>query len=62
MEKTQDVRMLKIEEVMDILRLSRSAVYLLTKRKIDRLPSVKMGKSRRYAYHDLVTWMEKLVQ
>lgn len=54
--------MLKIEEVMDILRLSRSAVYLLTKRKIDRLPSVKMGKSRRYAYHDLVTWMEKLVQ
>ena len=49
-----------IEDVMKILKVSESTIHGLVKRSKNPLPSVKIGKSRRFPYDKLRWWMENL--
>lgn len=58
--KLKDMRFLSVTQVMELFKISRSALHAMTRRPIDPVPSVKMGKFRRYPLNKLKVWMEKL--
>lgn len=53
-----DVLLLRVEEAAERLGLKRSATYVLI--QSGRLPSVKIGGSRRVAVADLAEFVERL--
>ncbi len=46
--------------VMKLLKISRTTLYVLTERAENPLPSVRMGKCRRFPFDKLKSWMENL--
>jgi len=57
-----EIRLLAAKEVMNLLKVSRSALYTITFQPQNPLPSVKIGKSRRYPNDKVRQWMENLHQ
>lgn len=57
---TDNHRYLTKQEVADFLQISATSVYMLTIRKANPLPSIKLGKSRRYPNDKLKTWAAAL--
>jgi len=55
-----DSRYLTKQEVADFLRISATSIYMLTIRKQNPLPSIKIGKSRRYPQNKLKIWAASL--
>jgi excisionase family DNA binding protein len=53
---TQLQKLLKVEEVADILGVSRVKVYLLLR---NGLPSVKIGGARRFQPEKVQAWIEQ---
>lgn len=58
----EEMQFLEVPQVLDLLKTSRTNLYALMRRKINPIPSVKMGKSRRFPLVPLRLWMEKLSQ
>lgn len=53
-------RFLNMSEVMKVLKVSRGTIHGLIRRTKNPLPSVKMGKARRFPLDKLRWWMENL--
>lgn len=53
-------RLLDRSEVMALLKISKSTLYNLINRKVNPLPSVVIGKSRRFPNDKIHYWMEML--
>jgi len=53
-------RLLSADEVVHLLKVSRTTLYSLAARKLNPIPSVKIGKSRRYPFDKVLGWMENL--
>jgi excisionase family DNA binding protein len=51
---------LSVEDVMKLMKVSRSMVYALTFREVNPLPSVKLGRSRRYPEDRVRAWIKEL--
>lgn len=52
-------RLLCGPEVQEILGISRSMLNNLIRNKKDPIPSIKIGKSRRFKLDKLMWWIEK---
>lgn len=52
--------MLDAVQVMTMLKISKTTLYGLMRRGKDPIPSVRIGKSRRFPVDKLRWWMEKL--
>lgn len=55
-------RLLSADEVIKFLKISRTTLYELSIRKKNPIPSVKIGKSRRFPFDKVRFWMENLGQ
>ncbi len=55
-----EVRFLDVEQVRKVLKCSRGHLYSLISRKKNPLPSVKVGKSRRFPLDKMRWWMDNL--
>lgn len=53
-------RLLTADDVADLLGVPRSTVYELSRRSIDRLPHLKIGRHNRYVRSDVERWLETL--
>ena len=51
---------LEVEEVMALLKISRTTLYQLMRRKLNPLPSVQIGKCRRFALEKVRGWVNGL--
>lgn len=56
----EDVALLRVDEVADLLRLSKTNTYKLMRR--GKLPFVKIGKSRRVPVQGLRDMIAQLVE
>ncbi len=52
-------RLLSAPEVQEILGVGKSTLYALLKSKKDPIPSIKIGKNRRFKLDKLLWWIEK---
>jgi excisionase family DNA binding protein len=59
-EAIEKSRFLNAAEVMELLHVSRSTLYNLIFRKENPLPTVKIGKARRFPFDLVRAWMESL--
>lgn len=59
-ESLEKVQFLSVIQVMKLLKISRSTLHSLILRKSNPLPSVKIGKSRRFPFNKVRVWMENL--
>jgi excisionase family DNA binding protein len=59
-EDVKQCRFLSVEDTMLMLHVSRSTLYGLIERKQNPLPSVRVGKSRRFPFDKVRSWMEAL--
>lgn len=55
-------RFLSVTEATQLLKVSRTTLYGLVNRKQNPLPSVRIGKSRRFPFAKVRWWMETLVK
>lgn len=55
-------RYLTALQVMELLKVSRTTLYALVGRQEDPIPSVRIGKSRRFPAGKVLEWMENLEQ
>lgn len=53
-------RMLSLDEVMKFLKISKSSLYRLMRRSKHPIPTVKLGKHRRYPLDKVRSWIEGL--
>jgi excisionase family DNA binding protein len=49
--------LLKAEEVAELLQVSRETVFELARRSRDPLPSVKVGRARRFVRAGVEAWL-----
>lgn len=54
-----DNRLLSPREVQEILGIGKTGLYGLLKSKKDPLPSIKIGKNRRFNLAKVLWWIEK---
>lgn len=52
-------RLLSPSEVQEILGVGKTSLYSLIKSKKDPIPSIKIGKNRRFKLDKLLWWIEK---
>jgi excisionase family DNA binding protein len=50
--------LLRAEEVADLLAVQPSTVYELSRRRIDPLPSISIGRSKRFDRLAIAQWVE----
>ncbi len=55
-----EVQFLEVNQVCKFLKVSKSTLYGLISRTKNPLPSVKLGKSRRFPLDKLRWWMDNL--
>lgn len=55
-----ELRMLDANQIIKMFRISKTTLYALLKRRKDPIPSVKIGKSRRFPLERVLWWREKL--
>ncbi len=55
-------RFLSVDEVVQLLKVSRTTLFGLVARKKDPIPSVRIGKSRRFPFDKVRSWMDSLGQ
>jgi excisionase family DNA binding protein len=48
---------MRAEDVAAWLRVQRSTVFELSRRRIDPLPSVKSGRGKRFVREDVAAWV-----
>lgn len=53
-----DTPLLKAEEVAELLAVKRSTVFELSRRRIDPLPSVSIGRAKRFDRTAVSRWLE----
>lgn len=58
--EAQGVRLLSSAQAMRMLHISRTTLYSLMRRKVHPLPTVSLGKLRRFPLDKLRWWMENL--
>lgn len=46
-------------ETCELLRISRSLIYNLRRRRVDPLPSILLGRWRRYREADILAWLSR---
>ena len=56
-DTSEDGRLLYVEEVAERLRLSRTTVYRMAAE--GKLPSIRIGFSRRFRERDIAAWLER---
>ncbi len=56
----ENCRLLSVSEVVHLLKVSRTTLYGLVYRKQNPLPSVRIGKSRRFPFDKVRDWMGNL--
>lgn len=61
-EALHNCQFLSVGEVLGLLKVSKSTLHGLTFRKNNPVPSVKIGKSRRYPFDKVRWWMENLAR
>jgi excisionase family DNA binding protein len=49
--------LMRAEDVAAWLRVQRSTVFELSRRRIDPLPSVKIGRGKRFVREDVAAWV-----
>jgi excisionase family DNA binding protein len=49
--------LMKADEVADLLRVSRDTIFELARRQTDPLPSVKVGRARRFIRARVEAWL-----
>lgn len=54
-----DNRLLSPVEVQEILGIGKTGLYGLIKSKKDPIPSIKIGKNRRFNLAKVLWWIEK---
>lgn len=59
-ESLDKCRLLSSVEVLKFLKISKTQLYYLCHLKINALPSVKIGRSRRYPFNKVRVWVENL--
>lgn len=59
-ESIQGHQFLSATDIMNLLKVSRGTLYNLMFRKDNPLPSVRIGKSRRFPFDKVKVWMENL--
>jgi excisionase family DNA binding protein len=57
---TDPERLLTAAEVAEVLAVPRSSVYEYARRQRDGLPSVRIGRHRRFIRRDVEAWIEEL--
>ncbi len=50
-------RLLVADEVAELLNIKRSRVYELSRREQDPLPSLKLGKAKRFSRSQVEQWL-----
>jgi excisionase family DNA binding protein len=50
--------LMRAEEVADLLSIKTSTVYELSRRRRDPLPSVRIGRSKRFDRRAIARWVE----
>jgi excisionase family DNA binding protein len=50
--------LLRAEEVADLLAVKTSTVYELSRRRCDPLPSVRIGRSKRFDRRAVALWVD----
>ncbi len=55
-------RLLSVDETIQLLKVSRTTLFGLVSRKKDPIPSVRIGKSRRFPFDKVRSWMDSLGQ
>ena len=50
--------LIRAEEVADLLSIKTSTVYELSRRRRDPLPSVRIGRSKRFDRRAIARWVE----
>ena len=50
--------LMRAEEVADLLSVKTSTVYELSRRRRDPLPSVRIGRAKRFDRRAVVQWVE----
>lgn len=55
-----EVQFLEVNQVCKFLKVSKSTLYGLISRTKNPVPSVKLGKSRRFPLDKLRWWMDNL--
>jgi excisionase family DNA binding protein len=53
-------RLLTASEVAQVLAVPRSSVYEYARRQRDGLPSIRIGRHRRFVRRDVEAWIEEL--
>lgn len=55
-------RLLSVEEAVQLLKVGRTTLFGLVARKKNPIPSVRIGKSRRFPFDKVRWWMDNLEQ
>lgn len=50
--------LLRAEQVAELLAVKRSTVFELSRRRLDPLPSVKIGRSKRFDRAAVAAWVD----
>lgn len=61
-ESLESQQLLSGSDVCKFLKVSRTTLYGLISRKVNPIPSVRIGKSRRFPLDGMLEWKKKLVQ
>lgn len=54
-----DSRLLTVKQLEEMMGIKKSAIYNLLRNKTDPIPSVKIGKHRRFKLDKVLWWIEK---
>ena len=57
---SRDETLMTAAEVATLLCVPRSSVYEYARRQHDRLPSVSIGRHRRFVRRDVQAWLDRL--
>lgn len=58
-DAVHDNRLLSVSDVQEMLAIGKSTLYSLLRSKKDPIPSIKIGKNRRFKLDKLIWWIEK---
>lgn len=53
-------RLLTADEVAELLAIPRSSVYEYARRRVGQLPSISIGRHRRFIRRDVEAWIDEL--
>jgi excisionase family DNA binding protein len=57
-EKVEHIKILRVEEVAKLVKMSKFAIYNMAKKK--EIPSFKIGKSVRFFEDEIIAWIKAL--